>query len=78
MNRYPGMTIKSRLAAAAIALTVVAGLLETVAGGFLYPDADAQMARRQTIAAQADQVARARALAEGQVKSAAADAAPRM
>ena len=78
MKRYEGMDLKFRLAAAALALAVVAGLLETVADGFLYPDADAEMARRQTIASQAEQVARARALADGEVKSAAATTAPRM
>jgi len=45
-------------------------VLESVVRGMLYPNPDTLAARRQTISAQAEQVERARALQDGQVKSA--------
>ena len=76
MKTYQSTSIRFRIAAAVLSLAIVAGLLEVVAGGFLHPDAQTVAARRQFIAAQADEAARARALAEGEVKSASSAPEP--
>lgn len=76
MKSYPSTTIRFRIAVAVVSLAIAAGLLEVVAGGLLYPDAQTVAARRDSITAQADQAARARALAEGQVKSASSALVP--
>jgi len=78
MKAFQGTTRKPRIAAAALSLAIVAGLLEAVIGGFLYPDPEAMSVRRGVIAAQADQVARARALANGEIKAAATASSPRI
>ena len=65
MNTYQATSRKARIAAAALSLTVVAALLEVVASGFLHPNQESVAARQQVIAAQAEQVARSRALSKG-------------
>jgi hypothetical protein len=78
MKTYQATYTKFRIAAAIVSLAIAAGLLEMVAGGFLHPDAQSVAARRDWIAEQADQAARARALADGEVKSVSAAAEPRI
>ena len=78
MNTYQATSRKARIAAAALSLTVVAALLEVVASGFLHPNQESVAARQQVIAAQAEQVARSRALSSGEVKSAEAGAQARI
>lgn len=78
MNTFEATTRKTRIAAAALSLSVVAALLEVVASGFLHPNPESVAARQQVIAAQAEQVARSRALSNGEVKSAEAGAQPRI
>ena len=76
MKSYQGTTTRFRIAAAVLALAIVAVMLETVTGGFLYPDPQTVVARRAALAAQAEVVARGRALADGEVKSASSDVVP--
>lgn len=78
MKTYQATTCKTRIAAAAVSIAIVAALLEVLASGFVHPDPDAVMARQQVIAAQAEQIARARALANGEVKAAQVSAQPRI
>jgi hypothetical protein len=78
MNTYQATNRKTRITAAALSIAIVAALLEVVSSGFVNPDPDSVSARQQVIAAQAEQVARARSFANGEVKSAAASAQPRI
>ena len=78
MKTYHGTSIEFRIAAAVLSLAIAAGLLDVVAGQFLYPDPQTVAARRDAMTAQADQAARVRALARGDVKSASAAAVPRI
>ena len=78
MNRYQATSRKTRIAAAVLSIAIVAALLEVVTSGFVHPDPDTVMARQQVIATQAEQVARARALSNGEVKSAEAGVQPRI
>lgn len=78
MKTYRGTSITFRIATAVLSVALMAALLETVTDGFLYPDPQTVAARRDAIAVQADQVARARALGEGQVKSASSGRVPRL
>ncbi len=70
MNRYETTNWKAKLAITAATIAVAVAVLESVASGMRYPDPDTLAARRQTIAAQAEQVEKARALQDGQVKAA--------
>ncbi len=78
MNRYESTTWKWKLAMAAVAVCISAGLLEAVTDGMSHPDATALAARQRVIAAQAEQVERARALERGEVKAADANAGARI
>jgi hypothetical protein len=70
MNRYETTNWKAKLAIAAATIAVAVAVLESVVSGMLYPNPDTLAARKQTIAAQAEQVEKARALQDGQVKAA--------
>ncbi|HEY1325353.1 MAG TPA: hypothetical protein VGI14_00340 [Casimicrobiaceae bacterium] len=78
MKSYQATYTKFRIAAAVVALAIAAGLLEAMTSGFLHPDPQTVAARRDWIAAEADQAARARALADGEVKSVSAASEPRI
>lgn len=70
MNRYETKNLKAKLAIGAATIAVAVAVLESVVSGMLYPDPDRLAARKQTIAAQAEEVEKARALQDGQVKAA--------
>jgi len=70
MKRYATTNWKARIVFGAATIAVAVAVLESVAGGMRYPDQDMLAARRQMIAAQAEQVERLRALQDGQVKAA--------
>jgi len=70
MKSYTPMTWPAKAAAAAVTVAIVAVLLESVTAGFVHPAPEAIAARKAVIAAQADQVEKARALNAGQLKAA--------
>jgi hypothetical protein len=70
MNRYEATNWKAKLAIAAATTAVAVAILESVVSGMLYPNPDTLAARKQTIAAQAEQVEKTRVLQESQVKAA--------
>jgi|KBSSwiStaDraftv2_1062776.scaffolds.fasta_scaffold5390105_1 hypothetical protein len=76
MNGYRPSSIKARLAMAALTIAVSAGLLETVAGSMLFPDASAVAAREETLNAQAAQAQQLRDVGAGTMRV-AGTAAPR-
>ena len=59
---------RTRLAAGAATLAIVATILESVAGAMKFPDAATMAVREQVIAAQSDRAAQIRELSRGEVR----------
>ena len=75
---YTTTTWKAKVIIGAVTIAIVAGLLELVISGFMYPAPEAVAARQQMITTQAYHVEKARELRNGEVKAAEVSGAPRM
>ena len=78
MNYTTTTTWKAKLIIGAVTIAIVAGLLELVTSGFMYPAPEAVATRQQVITMQASQVEKARELRNGEVKAAEVSGAPRI
>ena len=75
---YTTTNWKTKIAMGAVTIALVAGLLEVVASGFLYPAPESIAMRQQVIAAQAERIEKARELHNGEVKAAELPGDPRI